>query len=112
MQLRLKFESKLNQMHTQQRETDIKLNRHIYELQQAKTQNANMLAELKSNGDKMLEDQHLIQKQSERLAALEERNGVLEQDLEHKTDQLLKLDARVKLNQEETNKTRFQMGQI
>lgn len=36
VQLRLKFESKLNQMHAQQRETDIKYNRVLEELEQLK----------------------------------------------------------------------------
>ena len=34
VQLRLKFESKLNSMHSHQRETDIKFNRAVNELEQ------------------------------------------------------------------------------
>ena len=60
VQLRLKFESKLNSMHSQQRETDIKYNRAVNELEHANLTVSNQAKQLKSNQIKLYDQQTLI----------------------------------------------------
>ena len=54
VQLRLKFESKLNQMHTQQRETQIKYERALSELEQSRSHITNIEKELSEKMDTLL----------------------------------------------------------
>ena len=56
VQLRLKFESKLNSMHSQQRETDVKYNRAVNELEQANLTIKNAQIKIKEQNTKLLDN--------------------------------------------------------
>ena len=112
VQLRLKFESKLNSMHSQQRETDVKYNRAVNELEQANLTIKNAQIKIKEQNTKLLDNQTLIEEQRERLSILEEHKIVWEKEVKNKTAQMTQLEDRMKTNQEETNHTRFQMSKV
>jgi hypothetical protein len=88
VQLRLKFESKLNSMHSQQRETDVKYNRAVNELEQANLTIKNAQIKIKEQNTKLLDNQTLIEEQRERLSILEEHKIVWEKEVKNKTAQM------------------------
>ena len=112
MQLRLKFESKLNMMHTQQRDTDIRYNRAMEENQEMKSYVAvleKQLKELKeSNYSRGLE----LTEKTEKLALLEEEKAIWTADIKNKAEQLERLDSVMKLNNQEVNQSRYEMAEM
>lgn len=80
VKLRLKFESKLNTMHAQFRETEIKLNRALNEIAQLKLTKENQQKIINDNKNTMVEDQNTIAKQSQKISQMIEKNKVLEHE--------------------------------
>ena len=112
VQLRLKFESKLNMMHTQQRETDIKYNRATEENKELKEYIAILEKQLKETKESNYSRGLTLTEQAERLAILEEEKIIWTEDLKNKTEQLERLDTMMKANNKEVNESRFAMAQV
>lgn len=109
VQLRLKFESKLNSMHSMHRELDIKHKRVLQELagaQMTLSRNVKMIEEQTSD---IIALKALKIEQDAKLELLAEKKATLERDFNHKNITFEDLEARFRRTQYENDLTKYQL---
>jgi hypothetical protein len=101
VQLRLKFESKLNSMHSMHRELEIKHKRLEQDLQTAEDLIEKHEATMKSQGLLIIQLKTTCDEQSTRIKMLEERRDALEREMLIKAKQVMDAEGKLRITQDE-----------